>query len=151
LNPESPAPFLRVLPETDLAVNDRKHFKILVVEDNVVNQKILVRLLRLKGYASVTLAGNGQVAIDTISRLKDVNEYDAILMDCEMPICDGFHATEHIRRMGCQTTIIALTASATKENRDRCAKVGMDLYHVKPIDINSLVTTFSQIQPNVYV
>jgi CheY-like chemotaxis protein len=148
VSPKSPSV---VSPNPSVTDDEKKRpaqFHILVVDDNVVNQKVLVSLLKRKGYSSVTVAGNGQLAIDVINQSKDMNYFPVILMDCEMPVCDGFTATQRLRQMNCQSTIIALTASATAENRERCAKAGMDLYHVKPINIDSLMSTFAQLQSN---
>jgi len=68
-------------------------------------------------------------------------------MDCEMPVCDGFTATRALRAMGCKTTIIALTASATNENRQTCFQAGMDLYQTKPISVDSLISLFADLPP----
>jgi len=112
----------------------------------MINQKVLLRLLQSKGFVSLTVAANGLEAVGIVSQLQDIDQFSAILMDCEMPVCDGFEATQRIRQLGCKTPIIVLTASATKENRERCATAGMDLYHTKPVNIDSLVTMFIQIQ-----
>jgi signal transduction histidine kinase/CheY-like chemotaxis protein len=121
--------------------------RILVAEDNLVNQKVLVRMLRRRGHI-VEAVGTGELATEAVAR----QPFDAILMDCQMPGMDGFEATEVIRRWeqaqvaqaGAPETgrprvpIIAVTASATARDRDRCLAAGMDDYISKPIDVVAL-------------
>jgi PAS domain S-box-containing protein len=106
--------------------------KILLVEDNLVNQLLARKLLEKRGYG-VTLAENGQAALDVLDR----EEFDAVLMDVQMPVMGGFKATAHIRRRE-QTTghhlpIIAMTANALDGDREKCLTAGMDDYVSKPI------------------
>jgi CheY-like chemotaxis protein len=109
--------------------------RILVVEDNAVNQRVAVRLLHKLGYESDT-AGNGQEALDKVSG----QEYAAVLMDCQMPVMDGFEATRILRSQkgGWRVPVIALTARAMKEDEDRCLEAGMDAHLSKPIDLQKL-------------
>ncbi len=109
---------------------------ILVVEDNIVNQKVALRLLQRMGYQA-TIANNG---IEALQKLKQ-HTYDVILMDIQMPEMDGMEATQHIRTywpVHEQPRIIAMTANAMKGDRERCLQAGMDDYVSKPIQMKSL-------------
>jgi CheY-like chemotaxis protein len=112
--------------------------RVLVVEDNLVNQMLVVHLLKKLG-TSVTLAGNGLEALD---RLRDT-AVDIVLMDCQMPELDGYEATQCIRAGGAgeaasRLPVIALTAHALASDRERCLLAGMTDYLTKPIDPKSL-------------
>jgi len=107
-------------------------YKVLVVEDNLVNQKILSAVLKKFGY-QVASANNGKEAVDYLQE----TTVDAILMDCQMPVMDGFEATRKIRESELPSSnvpIIAVTANALASDRERCLKAGMDDYIKKPID-----------------
>lgn len=110
--------------------------RLLVVEDNLSNQK-LARLTLGKTGCEFEMVDNGKAAIDAIS----AKDYDAILMDCQMPIMDGFEATRQIREMekGRRNYIIALTANAIRGDREKCLDAGMDDYLSKPIKPRELV------------
>ncbi len=111
---------------------DLSNLQILVAEDNVVNQKITMTYLSRLGYQA-DLAVNGKQVLE----LTAIKDYDLILMDCQMPILDGYTATQAIRQLENQssrhTVIIAMTANAFKEDRDRCLAAGMDDYLTKPV------------------
>ncbi|TDD75461.1 CheR family methyltransferase [Flavobacterium caseinilyticum] len=107
-----------------------REIKVLVVEDMALNQLLMKTILNDFGFES-DIADNGQIAIE---KLVD-NEYDVILMDLQMPVMNGFEATEYIRNtMNLKTPIIALTADVTTVDVGKCKAVGMDDYIAKPID-----------------
>jgi signal transduction histidine kinase/CheY-like chemotaxis protein len=107
--------------------------RVLVVDDNVVNQKVATQMLRRLGY-DVTTAGDGVEAL----RALDASEFDFVLMDVQMPVMDGCEATTELRRRGRTIPIVAMTASALEEDRKRCEAVGMDGYVIKPMSMESL-------------
>lgn len=114
---------------------------LLLVEDNSVNQKVALTYLSRLGY-QVDLAIDGQEALSAHAG----GQYDLILMDCQMPNMDGYTATQEIRsREGEQahTPIIAITANATDQDRDRCLQAGMDDYLSKPLEIEALKKTLT--------
>ena len=107
--------------------------KVLLVEDNMINQKVAVRLLRKFGFM-VDGANNGKEAVDLLEK----KDYDVVLMDVQMPVMDGFEATKIIRNnssnvLNHNIPVIAMTAHAMKGDRERCLKAGMDSYLSKPI------------------
>ncbi|MEA5456012.1 response regulator [Sinomonas sp. JGH33] len=110
--------------------------RILVVEDNEVNQLVAKSMAEKLGY-DVDLAGDGAQAVEAAGRV----EYAAVLMDCHMPVMDGFDATRAIRALGgsgAALPIIAMTAGASEEDRERCLAAGMDDYLSKPVDLARL-------------
>jgi signal transduction histidine kinase/CheY-like chemotaxis protein len=111
--------------------------RVLVAEDNLVNQKVAVRTLELLG-CHAEVAENGALAIEALAQ----REFDAVLMDCQMPVLDGFDATRQIReieRSGKpRTPIIAVTANAMEGDRERCLAAGMDDYLAKPVTMAAL-------------
>jgi CheY-like chemotaxis protein len=115
---------------------------ILVVEDNPVNQMIVRRMLAKLG-CSVDLATNGREACAAMQ----TRSYDLVLMDCQMPVMDGFEAARVIRSREAahrRTPIVALTAGVLKEEREQCYAAGMDDFLSKPIDRNELQATLEK-------
>ncbi len=121
--------------------------RILLVEDNVVNQKVAAALLAKTG-CTVDLAFNGEEGCDMAATLP----YDLILMDCHMPVMDGFAATRQIRASGgpmSATPIVALTAGAMAEDRQKCLDAGMDEYLSKPLRFQELVEMLGRFLPTI--
>jgi CheY-like chemotaxis protein len=105
--------------------------RVLLVEDNPINRKVALHMLKRMGYDS-EVATNGEEALAALAR----DSFDAVLMDCQMPVMDGYAATRELRRRegtGRRTPVIALTASAMTTDRDRCIEAGMDDYLSKPV------------------
>jgi two-component system, sensor histidine kinase and response regulator len=110
--------------------------RILVAEDNIVNQKVTLRMLQNLG-CRVDLATNGLEAVAAVERVP----YDVILMDCQMPELDGYGATRSIRgkeKEGARLPIIAMTANTREGERERCIAAGMDDYVAKPVSTRQL-------------
>jgi len=109
--------------------------KLLLVEDNPVNRLLAEKLLRLDGY-QVETAVNGQLAVEALQRAR----FDLVIMDCQMPVLDGYQATRRIRQMQKQgliqpqLPIVAMTANAMLGDREKCLAAGMDDYLTKPLD-----------------
>jgi CheY-like chemotaxis protein/HPt (histidine-containing phosphotransfer) domain-containing protein len=113
--------------------------RILLVEDNRMNQEVALHFLRRAGL-EVEVAAHGGEALERLSQ----STYDAVLMDCQMPVMDGFEATAELRRRerenpgSLRQTVIALTAYAMRGDRERCLEAGMDDYLRKPIRLDEL-------------
>jgi CheY-like chemotaxis protein len=122
-------------------MGDRLPMRILLAEDNSVNQMLAVRLLRGLGYTA-DVAGNGVEAVDAV----DADRYDLVLMDVQMPEMDGLEATREIRaRHGPSgPQIVAMTASAMAEDRDECLAAGMNDYVSKPIRVEELMSALER-------
>ena len=117
---------------------------ILLVEDDLINQEVAKALLSKFGL-NITVAENGEVAL----MLLQINKYDLILMDCMMPVMDGFTATEKLRagdagEKNRDTTIIALTADAMEGTAEKCLNAGMNDYLTKPLEPADLAIKLSK-------
>jgi CheY-like chemotaxis protein len=124
--------------------NGEQRLRILLAEDNPVNQRLAVRLLEKRGHG-VTLARNGLEVLDLVDR----QSFDLILMDVQMPDMDGLEATINIRereaRTGGRLPIVAMTAYAMKGDREMCLDAGMDDYINKPVDFEQLAKTMQRL------
>jgi CheY-like chemotaxis protein len=115
----------------------RRALRILVAEDNAVNQKVILRVLEKQGHKP-ELAQTGREALE----MSAITRFDVILMDIQMPEMDGVTAAAAIRERerdtGCHVPIVALTAHAMKRDEEHCIAAGMDAYVSKPVDISQL-------------
>ena len=124
----------------------RTRRRILVVEDNLVNQKVVVTTLYKRGY-EIEVASNGLVALDLLEKtLAANNRFDLVLMDVQMPVMDGLETTKKIRanRTWAALPIIAMTAHAMSGDKERCIDAGMNGYVSKPVQPVSLVQTIER-------
>jgi signal transduction histidine kinase/DNA-binding response OmpR family regulator/HPt (histidine-containing phosphotransfer) domain-containing protein len=133
----------------DSSMGRRMPLRILLAEDNSINQKLALNLLERMGYRA-DVAGNGLEVIEALCR----QSYNVVLMDVQMPEMDGLEATRRIRRdfaADAQPHIIAMTANAMKEDREACLAAGMDDYMSKPIQVEELTTALSKCYPYLFV
>ena len=132
-------------PRIDAAMATRHPLRILLAEDNVVNQKLAMRLLQQMGYRA-DLASNGIEAIESVER----QPYDVVLMDVQMPEMDGLEASRRITAKwppAARPRIVAMTANAMQGDREACLAAGMDDYVTKPIRVDALVQALSLARP----
>jgi CheY-like chemotaxis protein len=120
---------------------------LLLVEDNAINMALAKALLGRMGHRVTTVA-NGQEAIDVLVK----ETFDAVLMDCQMPVLDGFEATRRIRSgeagvLQPTIRIIAMTANAMVGDKERCEACGMDDYVAKPINVALLKAALARVPP----
>lgn len=120
--------------------------QILLVEDNVINQRLAMRLLEKQGH-TVIAANNGREAVEAYT----TRQFDLVLMDIQMPEMDGLEATARIREQehetGTRIPIVAVTANAMMGDRERCLAAGMDGYATKPIRPAELFRTIMEVLP----
>jgi CheY-like chemotaxis protein len=119
--------------------------RVLIVEDNPINQIIAKEILLQQGVI-VDCAMNGQEGLDKLTSTTDDTLYHAILMDIQMPVMDGYAATEQLRAQTrfCNLPIIALTANVMPEDKERCLRVGMSAHIAKPFKPDELLQTLTQ-------
>ncbi len=135
--------FLASLPDQPTIAEQK--LKVLLAEDNIVNQKVASKMLQ-KLDCEVIVVENGQLALDYLAAHHDIR---LVLMDCRMPEMDGLEATRQIRAAHNSVPIIALTANDTEEDREACMQAGMDEFLAKPIDqarLGQLVRRFSALR-----
>jgi two-component system, sensor histidine kinase and response regulator len=142
-----PAPKHPVLDQSSIS---KISLKLLLVEDNIVNQRVALKQLGKLGH-TIDVAANGLEALEAVRRIA----YDAIIMDCIMPEMDGFEAARRIRAMEhaaapvkTPVPIIAMTANAMQGDREKCLAAGMDDYVSKPVGINELQVALSKCIPS---
>ena len=116
--------------------------RILVAEDNSTNREVILAQLKKIGYRPEAVR-NGAEAVNAVQR----QQYDLVLMDCEMPVMDGYEATSLIHATHPKMPIIALTASAMESDRDRCLLEGMDDYLSKPVELSQLADVLARWMP----
>jgi CheY-like chemotaxis protein len=129
--------------QLDPGMAARHPLRILLAEDNVVNQKLAMRLLQQMGYRA-DLASNGIEAVESVQR----QAYDVVLMDVQMPEMDGLEASRRITAAaGARPRIVAMTANAMQGDREMCMEAGMDDYITKPIRVEALVGALYNVTP----
>jgi len=130
-------------PKIDPQMAARHPLRILLAEDNVVNQKLAMRLLQQMGYRA-DLASNGLEAVESVQR----QTYDVVLMDVQMPEMDGLEATRRLTAelpAGERPRIVAMTANAMQGDREMCLEAGMDDYITKPIRVDQLIESLNRV------
>ncbi|MGE5314490.1 MAG: PAS domain S-box protein [Acidobacteriota bacterium] len=144
----TPVPKAAPAPEPESVETDRSefsHIRILVAEDNIVNQKVAKRMLEKLG-CSADVVADGLEAVQAVANAP----YDIVLMDCQMPEMDGFEATRQIRAretQGRHMTIVAMTANALQGDKERCLESGMDDYISKPVRHTDLLEMIRRWMP----
>ena len=123
------------------AIAQLRNSKILLVEDNEINQELVMELLTMNGI-KVKIVNNGQEALDILAKEK----FDGILMDCQMPIMDGYETTSHLRKQEKlkNLPVIALTSNAMKGDKEKVLSVGMNDHIAKPIKPDAMFITMAK-------
>jgi CheY-like chemotaxis protein len=137
------APTVSAKPQIDPTMAARHPLRILLAEDNVVNQKLALRILQQMGYRA-DLASNGMEAVESVQR----QTYDVVLMDVQMPEMDGLQASRRIIErweVHQRPRIVAMTANAMQGDRELCIAAGMDDYVTKPIRVDQLVEALTRV------
>jgi signal transduction histidine kinase/DNA-binding response OmpR family regulator len=129
----------QIVTQYSISEDHKRRVRILLAEDNMVNQKIALRVLEKKLGFHADVVNNGREAIESLER----SDYDLVLMDCQMPEMDGYEATSTIRDVSSgvrnhNIPIIAMTANVMKDDREKCLESGMDDYVSKPINVKKL-------------
>ncbi|MBS1145036.1 MAG: hypothetical protein H6R14_2442 [Proteobacteria bacterium] len=132
--PAVAAPLVTPTPEALAESHDLSAKTILLVDDNQVNQMVAIKLMRKLGIHDIIVAGDGQAALDKMHE----RAVDLILMDCQMPVMDGYEATRRLRADGFALPIVAMTANAMKGDRELCLDAGMNDYISKPVALDPL-------------
>jgi two-component system sensor histidine kinase/response regulator len=145
LFPGSAPPVRTAAPQTaeeEVSLQKIKGMRVLLVEDNAINQMLAEELLTTFAHTSVTIAENGQEALDRLS----AQPFDAVLMDVQMPVMDGLETTRRIREMPnyAELPIIAMTAHALAEELDKCLAAGMNDYVTKPFEPEQLFASLAR-------
>ncbi len=137
------APLVEQRQEQPATAPAARHARLLLVEDNAVNQRVVLAMLRKKDY-KIDVANNGQEALEKLER--SAEPYNLILMDVQMPVLDGLETTRAIRRNPNwnDLPIIAMTAHAMIGDRERCLQAGMDAYISKPVQQAGLIAVIEQ-------
>ena len=129
----------RIVTRHSISEDHKPHIRILLAEDNTINQKIALRILEKKLGYHADVVTNGREAVESLEKF----DYDLVLMDCQMPDMDGYDATRRIRDKNSSVRnhripVIAMTANAMKGDREKCLEAGMDDYVTKPVDFKKL-------------
>jgi two-component system, sensor histidine kinase and response regulator len=134
------------MSSTSTMTSERPAGRVLLAEDNQVSQRVGSAMLRYLGF-EVDLAGDGAQAVEAAS----TNEYRAILMDCQIPVMDGYAATGEIRRLEgftAHTPIIAVTGSTLESEQEHCLSAGMDDFLAKPLSLKTLASALERWGPD---
>lgn len=137
--------------QTEVHLNDLDELqheqtqKVLLVEDNEVNQIIAKKFLSKAGIANIHVASDGAQALAICEHMR----FDLIFMDCQMPVMDGYKTTQMLRRKGYNGVIVAMTANAMKGDREKCIDAGMNDYITKPLQIDAMNEVLSHWLPKV--
>ena len=143
IRPASQAPVPVPPPRPQKPVALATHLRVLLAEDNEINQRITLRLLEKLGVPADAVV-NGREAVQALEKRK----YDLVLMDCQMPRMDGFEATRRIRESGSpHVPIVAVTANAMSGDRERCIREGMNDYVSKPVELGPLAEVLEKWLP----